>query len=133
MTPFLDQQIEVTKQQSLNGLKNIAQKHIQGKDRNQGQDLSDAVRPKTSTGLRGSGMYSKMSTIDEVNQHDHDQKPKMEKTENLRTHLRRSYDANASINLPHAHGIQPISNLNKFNRPHSSSKLSNQLPRQNIS
>ena len=70
---------------SLNGLKGIASKHLQQKDRNSGQDLQDATRPKTSTGLRGSGMFGKMNTIDENNQTEADQKAKMEKTENLRT------------------------------------------------
>ena len=37
MTPFLDQSLDVAKNQnSLNGLKSIASKHMQGKDRNQG-------------------------------------------------------------------------------------------------
>ena len=35
MTPFLDQSFDVTKSgTNMNGLKNIANKHMQGKDRN---------------------------------------------------------------------------------------------------
>lgn len=72
MAPFLDQSIELTNQghknnQALNNLKGITSKHLNTADRNQGSDLTDAIRPKTSTGLRGSGIYSKMNTIDELN------------------------------------------------------------------
>ena len=45
----------------------------------------------------------------------------------LRSHLRRSYDANSG-NLPHPHGIQPVANQSRpQHRPHSSSKM-NTLP-----
>ena len=37
---------------------------------------------------------------------------KYEKNDNLRTQLRRSYDANAG-SLPHQHGIQPVMNYEK--------------------
>ena len=147
MAPFLDQSLDLTNQAqgsnhphnhtgALSNLKGITQKHMSGAggDRNSGQDLSDAIRPKTSTGLRGSGIYSKMNTIGGTDDHHGPQGAQGntttkvlngDKPDGIRTQLRRSYDANA-VNLPHPHGIQPSSNVTKFNRPHSSSKLANQ-------
>ena len=57
---------------------------------------------------------------------------KYEKNDQLRTHLRRSYDANSG-SLPHAHGIQPMANFEKKyqNRPNSSTKIHQMAPKTN--
>lgn len=48
------------------------------------------MRPKTSTGLRGSAIYSKMNTIDDINQNPNQTSQsitnsKMEKPDGIRT------------------------------------------------
>ena len=143
MQPFLDQSIDF-------GTQNKGMK--QHPDKRQGTPLlNDSGRPKTSTGGRA---YHKMNQMEDsgnmtgIAGQMHNQVPtktpniqnskpsihgsKYEKNDQLRTQLRRSYDANSG-NLPHAHGIQPMANFEKKyqNRPNSSTKIHQMAPKTN--